>query len=402
MSYLRLLASLVTLLLFVAQAPADVVFLTKTSIPGDASDRSMLTDKLEDGTPHNRLGSHGSGVAYTGQGNRYIMAADRGPKDGTVSFQCRMHFVDIVVKSGEQSELKVHLHDTVLLKDEKGRSFLGISSAFDTSHPASSLRFDPEAVRVGRDGTIFMSDEYGPYIYQFAPSGKRLASIRVPEKFQIAIPQAKESEEIAANKSGRVTNKGMEGLAITPDGRKLVGAMQAPLIQDGGSKGISCRLVEIDIATGASREFLYPLSEAGLGLGEILAVNDTEFLVIERDSKRGKDARDKKIFRIDIANATDISDRATLPKDRGPEGVVAVKKKLFLDLLEPRHGLAGPDFPAKAEGLAFGPDLPDGRRLLIVTTDNDFHGDQPTWIYAFAIDKESLPRYQPQVFDNKK
>ena len=31
-----------------------------------------------------------------------------------------------------------------------------------------------------------------------------------------------------------LTNKGMEGLAITPDGKTLVGAMQSPLIQDGG------------------------------------------------------------------------------------------------------------------------------------------------------------------------
>jgi hypothetical protein len=81
---------------------------------------------------------------------------------------------------------------------------------------------------------------------------------------------------------------------------------------------------------------------------------------------------------------------------------VAVEKQLFLDLLDPRHGLAGPDFPGKVEGLAFGPDLPDGRRLLIVTSDNDFKAEQPTWIFAFAIDKDSLPGYQPQRIDAKK
>ena len=384
------------------RAPADVVFLAKTSFAGDATDRSKLKGQLEDGTPHNRLGSHGSAIAYTGQGNRFVMVSDRGPSDGAVSFKCRMHFVDIVFKSEGQAELKASLHDTVMLKDEEGRSFLGISSAFDLAKPAASLRFDPEAVRVGRDGSIFMSDEYGPCIYQFSPGGKRLRSIPVPEKFLIANPRAKESEELAANKSGRATNKGMEGLAITPDGRKLVGAMQAPLIQDGGSKGVNCRLIEIEIATGASREFMYPLAESGLGLGEILAANETEFLVIERDSKRGKEARIKKIYRIDIANATDISGRRSLPKEQAPEGVVAVKKQLFLDLLDPRHGLAGPDLPAKMEGLAFGHDLPDGRRFLIVTSDNDFHAEDPTWIYAFAVDMDSLPRYRPQVFDPKK
>ena len=41
--------------------------------------------------------------------------------------------------------------------------------------------------------------------------------------------------EIANNTSGRVANKGMEGLAITPDGRTLVGIMQNALIQDAAS-----------------------------------------------------------------------------------------------------------------------------------------------------------------------
>ena len=37
--------------------------------------------------------------------------------------------------------------------------------------------------------------------------------------------------------------------------------------------------------------------------------------------------------------------------------------------------MVGADFPEKIEGLAFGPDLPDGRHLLLVTNDNDFEAD---------------------------
>ena len=55
----------------------------------------------------------------------------------------------------------------------------------------------------------------------------------------------------------------MEGLAITPDGTKLYGIMQNPLIQDGAlnasnsRRGINDRILEIDMATGQTREFLY-------------------------------------------------------------------------------------------------------------------------------------------------
>jgi hypothetical protein len=393
------LALFAFLLLGVAapRASAEIVLLGKTSFPGDATDKSNLTDKLSDGSPHNRLGGHGSGIAYTGRANRYIMVNDRGPADGTTAFKCRIQLVDITVAPGEKSAVKAVLHDTVLLADETGQSFVGLSSAFDAARPAASLRLDPEGVRVSRTGTVFLSDEYGPHVYEFDLRGKRLRSLPVPAKFLIANPRAKEDEEIAANTSGRVTNKGMEGLAITPDGSKLLGALQSPLIQDGGRQGLNIRLVEIDVKSGASREFLYPLTKAGLVVSEIVAINDREFLVVERDSKRGKEAAVKKVFRIDLAGATDIKDRERLPKDALPEGVIAVRKSLFLDLLDPRLGLAGPDFPAKIEGLAFGPDLPDGRHLLLITNDNDHVATIPTWIFAFAVDKDSLPRFQPQV-----
>src|SRR5262249_12431412 len=157
---------------------------------------------------------HGSAIAYTGQGTRYLMVPDRGPADGIASFRCRMHFVDIVVRPGSVSAA---VKETVMLQDEEGRSFLGISSAFDKARPAASLRFDAEGVRMGRDGTIFISDEYGPSIYQFTPAGKRIRALKLPAKLGIANPRAKAEDEIKANEWGRVTNKGLEGLAITPD-----------------------------------------------------------------------------------------------------------------------------------------------------------------------------------------
>ena len=40
----------------------------------------------------------------------------------------------------------------------------------------------------------------------------------------------------------------------------------------------------------------------------------------------------------------------------------------------------------KIEGLAWGPDLPDGRHVLYVTSDNDLNPNLATQIYAFAID----------------
>ena len=69
--------------------------------------------------------------------------------------------------------------------------------------------------------------------------------------------------EISGNTVGRVANKGMEGLAISPDRRTLIGAMQSPLIQDGGTNAQFTRIVAIDVRTGHTRQYAYPLTNIG-------------------------------------------------------------------------------------------------------------------------------------------
>jgi hypothetical protein len=390
-------------------ARAEVTLIGVAVIPGDASDLSDLKGKTSDGTPLNRLGGLGSAIAYTGKGDEYIFASDRGPKDGTVEFPCRYHRMSIRVKPGTKEPVSLKLTATTLLTNESGTPFNGSLNAFEHKHAEKNLRLDPEGIRVSRTGTFFISDEYGPVVYEFDAKGKRLQSLPVPAHFQIPKPGKSPNDELPPKTTiGRQPNRGMEGLAISPDGTKLYGAMQSPLIQDGALNekneriGVNCRILEIDIATKKTREFVYQLDSPANGVCEILAVNDHEFLVLERDSLGGKDAAFKKVFLIDIAGATDVSSTATLPAKQLPATVTAVKKKPFLDLLAKRYKIAGGDCPEKFEGLAFGPALPDGRITLIVTADNDFVTEKPFQVYAFAIDKSDLPNFQPQQFGSKK
>jgi len=53
--------------------------------------------------------------------------------------------------------------------------------------------------------------------------------------------------------------------------------------------------------------------------------------------------------------------------------------------------------PEKIEGLAWGPDLEDGRHVLYVISDNDLNPAGATQIFAFAIDGAAAGiDYDPQ------
>lgn len=409
-------ALLVLALLSPLPSSAAITYLGKGVLPYNATDLSGLTSTFPDGTPHNLLGGFGSAITYSGVGNRYYVTPDRGPGGGTVDYYDRFHEIDLqITDTGAGYTITPSLIQTTLLRTPAGANFTGLSSVFDTPYTTDGTRrLDPEGLVLDRNRTsIYVSDEYGPYIRQFSiADGTLIRALPLPAKFGIAAPNADGTLELPpANTSGRQSNRGMEGLAISPDGRKLFGIMQNALIQDGALSGTNSRIgfnnriLEYDLVTNATREYVYPLAAANLGVNEILAVNDHQFLVIERDSRglgAGNSAVTKNLYLIDITGATDVSGIANLPTSGLPTGVTAVSKTLFLNLLS-STGIAAAQFPEKIEGLAFGPDLADGRHTLIVTNDNDFLGMVSPLVdnnfYVFAFDTIDLPNQQRQQFD---
>ncbi len=182
------------------RADAAIELLGVGEIPGTDSDGLVLdpTTLVNPATgeefPHDRVGGLGSAIAYTGIGNRYVMTPDRGPADGTVPYLDRYYLVDIAVTPGGSPAVAVSVTHATLLTNQGETPFTGLASAFDATGSPASRRLDPEGTRVSPRGTFFVSDEYGPYLYEFDAAGRRLRSLAVPAAFLIAHP----SEVISA------------------------------------------------------------------------------------------------------------------------------------------------------------------------------------------------------------
>lgn len=413
------------------------------SLNGSA-DLSGLTGTLENGLPANILGGMGSGLAWAG-GNTFLALPDRGPNatpynasvDDTVSYISRFHTLDLALSASASGSLPYTLTPTLSattllssatpltygsgaglgnridgvtplgsgapsINSDGHYYFSGRSDNFDASLPSSNAnngRFDPEAIRVSNDGkSVFVSDEYGPYVYQFdRATGQRIRTFNLPANLAATKLSSVGDTEISGNTVGRVANKGMEGLAISPDGSTLVGVMQANLEQD---KKKSLRIVTIDIASGATQEYAYKLT-SGSGISEIIAINNHEFLVDERDGSglgNGDAAVVKQLFKIDLGAAQALS--AT---DAGDLSAKAVSKTLFLDVAAKlnANGILGSQIPAKIEGMAFGRDIEENGSIyhtLFISNDNDFVPGVAgaNNIYVFAVAASDLPGYQAQ------
>lgn len=368
-------------------------------VSGDCRDRSGLEGMLETNTPVNAFGGL-SAIEYTGQGNRYYVLSDRGAGDGAASFPCRFHTVELAFDASAR-RLNFRLLETTLVKDTQGRSLTGsLAQLKSWDQEGRCPSYDPEGIRLfktdGGASMVVISDEYGPNIDCFSLDGGMVRSLPIPESFGLSERRADPF------KVGAFTNRGFEGVAVTPSFSRVVGAMQGPLVQDGRVENNKCygtwtRWLVIDAQGGLTdqsgltdqggsiQQWAYPLDDETTGVSEVLAIDEGTFLVLERDSLLGEQAKIKRIYLADGTNASDVSGVESL-RQGVSAGSQAVAKRLLIDLLDPRYGFHGANAPEKPEGLAWGPKLEDGRRLLMVCFDNDFEPTNTTIFAAFAVD----------------
>lgn len=404
-----------------------------------SSDLSGLTGTLENGNAANILGGMGSGLAWAG-GSTFLALPDRGPNaasyaggaavDNTTSYIARFNTLNVNLLASPSAvpagtlpyTITPTLQSTTLLWSSTPLTYgttAGLPSAVPTQNTAgkyyftgrsdgfaagvssnpNNARLDPESIRVSKDGkSVFVSDEYGPYVYQFdRATGERTRTFTLPGNLAVANQSAIGNNEISGNTAGRVANKGMEGLAISPDGTKLYGIMQSALLQDGGdtSAGKTNRIVEIDIASGQTKEYAVSnqIGTKGYNNSDLVAINDHTLAFLPRDGKGlgdGSAAVVKQIWSIDLTGATDVSN---LSGDAALQGAL-VPKTQMVDLVAmlKAAGFADTQIPAKLEGLAFGADIQgsDGSwyHTMLVGNDNDFvsgvAGDNKFYVLRFT------------------
>ncbi|MBO9693057.1 esterase-like activity of phytase family protein [Chryseobacterium sp.] len=265
-------------------------------------------------------GGFGSGAAAhpTRKGEFYVIT-DRGPN---TDFQngkkfLAPNFTPTIMHFKINVDGNVEVIKYIKLKNPSGQLItglpnpVGMGSTGEIAYDASGnvlgtdqYGLDSESIVAAADGTFWVSDEYGPHIVHYSADGvemERISPVGVntgPRKLPAVLAK-------------RRANRGMEGLCITPDGRTLVGTIQSMMHVP--SKALATnttltRIVTFDIITGQTKQFLYK-QEGGASdsVCDITALSNNEFLVIERDGNFGSQGGIKKVYRINLSNATDVN-----------------------------------------------------------------------------------------------
>jgi hypothetical protein len=198
--------------------------------------------------------------------------------------------------------------------------------------PATPNGIDPEGIHALEDGTFWIAEEYGPSLIHFDRSGREVERV-TPFSPGKVLPRSLAT---------RRPNRGFEGLTGDPDGTRLIAIVQSPLDNPkaAGRASRNTRIVIYHPASGTAEQFLYRLEQPQFFVGDLTLLPDGTLLVLENDGSPPSPASHRRIYRVDLTNATPIGEE---PVD-GPtietldsaglagRGIEPVSKTLVVDL----------------------------------------------------------------------
>jgi glycerophosphoryl diester phosphodiesterase len=283
-----------------------------------------------------------SAIQFGPQPGSYWVLADNGfgSKANSPDYLLRLYLVTPRPRTPQGGPGDVQVNRFIQLRDPNRLVPFPILNENTPDRLLTGYDFDPESFVIAADGTIWVGDEFGPYLLHFDSNGVLLdppfatpdyGPGKDPSRDQVRAPQ---NPALLLNPVGPgqpspanlPTSRGYEGMTTNPARTRIYAMLEGTV---SGDPPGTVRLMEFDPQAKRWLGLLgrYQFDDPTHAIGEIAVVNENEYLVIERDSRQGAEARFKRIYKIDLTR-------------KDPNGIFA--KELVVDLLniaDPR-GLA--------------------------------------------------------------
>jgi len=243
--------------------------------------------------------------------------------------------------------------------------------------------FDIESLRIARDGSLWFGDEFGPFLLHTDATGRVLeAPIPLPGVQSPQNPFLPDPDAWTIRAS-----RGFEGMARSMNGKTLYPMLEGALRNDPDPRRRIFNEFDLrsEAYTGRTWQYRVDAEFPDAVIGDLTAVDQHRFVLIERDDAQGAEARQKKVYLIDLRR-TDA------------EGFL--EKRLVLDLLSIRDpdGISLPPRPGEfGVGDPFSFPLQSveslevlGGERLLIANDNNYPFSDGRWIARDRPDDTEL------------
>jgi hypothetical protein len=289
-----------------------------------------------------------------------------GNKQNSRSFILRVYEVRADWETAGGGDGEVEILDWIDLRDPDERIPFAIVREGSDDRLLTGGDFDPESMRIARDGTLWFGEEFGPFLLHTDATGRVLdAPIPTPGVRSPDYPG------ITPDRVNLARSNGFEGMALSSDGRRLYPTLEGPLTTDPDNTRRWTYEFDLRSERYTGRRFQYRVADPSYLVSDFTALGDGRYVVLERDNFENTAAMHKKAFVTDL-------DRV------GPDGFLVKREVLdLLDLRDPAL-ISSPPRPGDF-GIATAADptfkmpyvtieavLPEGRDRLAIVNDTNF------------------------------
>ena len=239
-----------------------------------------------------------------------------GTKLNSYDFLIRAYYLRPDFKTAHGGTGQVHVGEFIQFSDPQGLIGFPIYRE-GVDRLLTGADIDPESLQRGRDGSLWVGDEFGPWILHFDARGRLLHR-------PFALPDGLVSPSNPWLGGGTATvggSRGIEGMAISPNGRYLTVILEGAVPVDAPS---SRRIYEFDTRseTFTARLRPYRVEADANFVADVQALDRNRLLVIERD---GAAALFRRVYEVDLRRVardgylrkTEVVDLAAIPDPKG-------------------------------------------------------------------------------------
>jgi len=322
-----------------------------------------------------------SAVLDAGHGEFWAMPDNGyGSKTNSGDFLLRVYLIRPDFETAKGGSGAVDVLRFIQLRDPDARITFPL---FRPDRLLTGADLDIESLRVAKDGTLWFGDEFGPFLLHTDATGKVLeAPIPLPGVQSPQNPFLLDPEAWTIRAS-----RGFEGTALSIDGKRLYPVLEGALRNDPDPRR---RIVnEFDLRsetyTGRTWQYRVDAEFPDAVIGDFTALDRHRFVLIERDDAQGAEARQKKVYLVDLRRV-------------GPDGYL--DKRLIVDLLRIRDpkGISLPPRPGEfGVGDPFSFPLQSveslevlGGKRLLIANDNNYPFSDGRWIARDRPDDTEL------------
>ncbi|WP_345752865.1 esterase-like activity of phytase family protein [Microbacterium rhizophilus] len=286
-----------------------------------------------------------------------------GSQANSADFLLRNYLVEPDWQTARGGAGEIDILRYISYNDRKGLLDFPIVNEGTDERLLTGADFDIESVVRAKDGTLWVGEEFGPFLLHFAKDGTLLE-----KPFPLTGAQSPQNPYLDGAQPTVAASRGFEAMAGSRDGRYLYPVLEGAYLADTDQRR---RVInEFDTRKGryTGRTWSYQTDNPLNVIGDAFTTRDGALLLIERDDFEGDQSVTKRVYEVDL-------------RDR-PDREGFLPKNLVLDALriDNPHGIdagegygLGDTYALPVQSFETVLQLRDGR--LLIGNDNNFPGN---------------------------